>query len=101
MLTLEIPLRSLRRSPALAAAAIATLVFGIGVSAAIFSVLNAVLVRPLPYGEADCLAVITQDLRTRSAREVAIASADVADIRDRSTLFEGVAAVQTDPAITI
>src|SRR3954453_17846448 len=50
---LRFAFRSLRRAPAFSAAAIATLALGIGVNTAIFSVVNSVVLRPLPYRGAD------------------------------------------------
>ena len=54
----------MRRAPAVSAAAILTLAIGIGANTAMFSVVNGVLLRPLPYRDADRLALVwTDDLR--------------------------------------
>jgi putative ABC transport system permease protein len=87
--------RTLRKNPAFAITAIVTLALGIGASTAIFSVVNAVLLRPLPYGHADRLTIISQDLRTRGVVDFPIGPGDVPDIRNGTTVFEGIAALQT------
>src|SRR5215831_10719462 len=54
-------LRLFKRSPMFAAAALLTLAIGIGANAAVFSVVNSVLVRPLRYPQADQLVALHQD----------------------------------------
>jgi len=92
--------RTLRNSPAFAVTAIVTLALAIGASTAIFSVVNAVLLRPLPYGAADRLAIVTQDLRARGVQDFPTGAGDVPDLRAGAPAFEGIAALQTSRAAT-
>jgi putative ABC transport system permease protein len=87
--------RSLRTHSAFSLTCIATLALGIGASTAIFSVVNAVLIRPLPYGEPDRLGVITDDLRSRGSLNGPITPGDFPDIRAGATLFQGIAGFVT------
>jgi predicted permease len=75
-------LRALGRNPGFAVAAVLALALGIGATAAIFSVVNAVLLRPLPYREPDRLAVILH------RRVNPVAPANFLDWKRQSTAFE-------------
>ncbi len=59
-------LRQVRRNPAFSAIAIATLALGIGVNTAMFSAVDAVLIRPLPYADADRLVMVWDDDQSRT-----------------------------------
>ena len=65
-------LRSLRRQPGFAIAAVLSLALGIGVTTAIFTVLNAVALRPLPYADADQLIWMSQILKKNSSDQVTL-----------------------------
>jgi putative ABC transport system permease protein len=87
--------RSLRKTPTFALTAIITIALGIGASATIFSVVNAVLLRPLPYRDADRLVYVWVDLRNRNVVDFAYPPPDVYDMQQQGTLFEGIGGVQT------
>jgi putative ABC transport system permease protein len=82
--------RALRRTPGFAAIAILTLALGIGANAAIFSVVNAVLLRPLPWGNADRAVMIWS--KWTAFDKTWVATGEVVDYRKRSQTLQEVAA---------
>jgi predicted permease len=88
-------LRALRRSPTFTATAAATLALGIGANTAMFSVLNAVLLRPLPYQSPEQLAVLWTEDPTQNLREGRSALFDVEQWRGQSQTFADLATFDT------
>jgi putative ABC transport system permease protein len=86
-------LRMLRRTPGFTAAALTTLALGIGANTAIFSVIDAVLLRPLPFPDADRLVTVGE--RTPLGQSSNIGFATMADWRERSRSFEQLALMRT------
>ena len=84
-------IRILLRRPGFALAAILSLALGIGVTTAIFSVLNAVALRPLPYANPDRLVWMTQLLHGSSTDEVTF-TPHFLEWRRQNHTFEGLAA---------
>ncbi len=83
--------RSWLRAPGFALAAILTLVLGVGASVAVFSLVEAVLIRPLPYPGADQLAILRhRDQRTGITKEF-IAIGDYVDLAQRENSLEAIA----------
>ena len=82
--------RVLRKSPTFAVVAILTLALGIGANTAIFTVVNALLLRPLPYRDADRLVTVWQDLRARGGPADEWATpGNYADWRERKRPLRG------------
>jgi putative ABC transport system permease protein len=92
-------IRGLRKSPGFAVISIATIALGIGASTAIFSVVNAVLLQPLPYRDAGRLALIESDMRRRNVVDFPFSGPDFDDMRHGNTQFEEIAGVFTDRAV--
>jgi len=89
--------RALRKHPAFTVTAILTIALGIGASTAIFSVVNALLLRPLPYAQPDRLATIQADLRTRRVFNFPWPGGDLLDVRQQLTAFESIAGISSGP----
>jgi predicted permease len=91
-------LRQLRRNPAFSVIAIATLALGIGGVAAIFSAVDAVLIRALPYADADRLVMVWDDMAKTKTREGKLFStpAEWIEWRRLNTVFTDLAL--TDPS---
>jgi predicted permease len=87
--------RSLRRQPAFAVTAVLTIALGIGATSAIFSVVNAVLLRPLPYNDAARLGTVWADLRNRNVVDFPISPGDFFDLRTVLTQFDAIAGLNT------
>jgi putative ABC transport system permease protein len=86
-------LRQFRRNPGFTAVAVLTLALGIGANTAIFSVVYAALIRPLPYRAPDRLASITELWPRLGVSGLSfIPSPEYVDFRDRNRVFEGLAA---------
>jgi predicted permease len=80
-------LRMLRRSPGFTAAAILTMAVGIGATTAIFSVVDATLLRPLPYPHPGELVAVEDDLVGAGASDVGLSEPEWQDLQ-RSGIFE-------------
>jgi predicted permease len=86
-------LRSLRKHSGFAAVAVGTLALGIGANAAIFAVVNAVVLRPLPFPDADRLVRVTADAVGLGSQDVGVSAPELYAYRERTDLFEEISGV--------
>jgi putative ABC transport system permease protein len=80
--------RMLRKSPGFTAVAVLTLALGIGANTAIFSVVNGVLLRSMPYKDPAGLAIVWNDYGNQGQSLPAVSPPDFKDYRERSRLIE-------------
>ena len=92
---LRFALRSLRRAPAVPLAAIATLAVGIGATTAIFATLNAVLLKPLPYPNADDLYNLRTTLIDGRVTTGMLSNGEVSRLNDPNLSITRAAGMQT------
>lgn len=88
--------RSLLKHPGFTAIVVLTLALGIGATTAIFSVVNTVVLRPLPYPQAERIVAIQEV--TKDGKRVQVTPANFLDWRAQNTVFEHLAAILTRPA---
>ncbi len=84
--------RMLVRAKGVTALAVLTLALGIGANTAIFSVIQAILLRPLPYPQADRLALLTE--WSEQVPEMSFSVANLKDVRDRNTTLSSLVGYQ-------
>ena len=85
--------RMLLKQPAFTLVAVITLALGIGANTAIFSVVNAVLLRPLPFNESERLVMVWyRGVEAAGGDRTPLSVADLLDWRAQSHVFEGIAA---------
>jgi predicted permease len=89
---LRYALRMLGRSPGFTAIAVLSLALGIGANAAIFSLVNAALLRPMPVTEADRLATVFMTDQ-RNPGNLPFSHLNYKDLRDQNEVFTGMAAI--------
>lgn len=92
---LKYVVRGLVRHPAVLLTAVLTLAIGIAANTAIFSVVNTVLLKPLPYPESERLVLLWGEMTRRNVTHFPDSPPNLEDYRTRTTLFEGIAGVNT------
>ncbi len=113
MADLKFALRQLAKTPGFTAVALVTLALGIGANTAIFSVINGVLLRPLPYAQPDRLMNVWESSQTQNFPQASLPPGNFFDLRAQNQSFvalagwdtesfafsaEGIAAVRLDGA---
>ena len=94
---LRYALRALKRSPAFTAVAVLTLALGIGANTAIFSVVNGVLLRPLPYASPDRIVRVYTAFRGSGTLRYAMSQPEFMDYKSLTPVFENAAAYTGAP----
>jgi putative ABC transport system permease protein len=91
---LHYALRQLRKSPGFTAVAVLTLALGIGANTAIFSTVNAMLLRPFPFPHLDRIVSVWENIPKQNDYHMNVAPADFRDLSEQSKVFKQLAAIQ-------
>ncbi len=87
-------MRMLRKAPAASAISILALSLGIGVNSAIFSVMNAILIRPLPYQDPDRLVAVFENKLSQGMRRQPVSPLDYKNFAEQNEVFDGIGAIR-------
>jgi putative ABC transport system permease protein len=87
-------LRLLRKSPGFTAVALAALALGIGANSAIFSVVNSVLLRPLPYRDSGRVGIVFESSSAQGWQQIGISGPDYADFREQAKSLDDMALIE-------
>ncbi len=96
---LRYSLRVLARSPSFTLVAVVGLALGIGANCAIFTAMNAVLLRPLPYKQAEQLVLLWQLNRHNGDREIKASVPDYIDWKEQNSAFQDIAAFNANSGL--
>src|SRR5258706_6363063 len=96
---LKFAFRQLLKNPGFTAVAVLTLALGIGANTAIFSVVNAILLRPLPYINPKQLVMLYENHSVDASHKIPVAAPMLGEWRRQTTVFEGLAAQAGDSFI--
>ena len=88
--------RMLLKHPGVSAIAVITLALGIGVNSAIFSLVNAIVLRPLPYANSQQLMVVWGNLHKAGLEEIEISALEFRDFQQQCQAFDQIAAYSTE-----
>jgi putative ABC transport system permease protein len=98
---LKYALRMLVKAPGFTAVAVLTLALGVGANSAIFSVVNALLLKPLPFAQLERLVIVRSSLANQGSKSAAVSAADFKDWREQNRVFQQLAAYRLrDTTIT-
>ncbi len=90
---LRYAIRMLLVKPGFTFVAIATLSLGIGANTAIFSVVNAVVLQPLPFPKPEEIVIVRDDLTGRQREDVGMSVVELKELQERSGLFDQISAI--------
>lgn len=94
---LRYAVRMIRQHPWFSAAIIGTLALGIGVNTTVFTLVNAVLFKPLPFPSGDRIVMVSATVPAQGRNEVGLSYPDIRDFRQAANSFEQIEALSTFP----
>src|SRR5205807_1381531 len=87
--------RLLMRSPGFAMVALLTLGLGIGANTAMFTFVDEIVLRPLPYRQSERLVMVFENNPANGWSKMSIGASILADLRKQATVFEGLGAARS------